>query len=44
MGPAAAKALSYRGSIYQGVPQDWATNRLYIANTRQRENSLYAFV
>jgi hypothetical protein len=44
MGPAAEKALRYRGSLYQGVPQDYATNRLYIANTRQRENSIYSFI
>lgn len=44
MAPQAAQAIAYHGSIYTGVPQDFATNRLYIANTRKRENSVYAFV
>lgn len=44
MGPAAEKALSYKGSIYTGVSPDYMTNRLYIANTRRREESVYSFV
>lgn len=40
--PQAQKALQYKGSIYEGVPNNFAVNRLYIAAQRHRESSIYA--
>lgn len=44
MEPFAQRALKYKGSLYDGVVDNFAVNRLYIANQRNREDNVYAFV
>lgn len=44
MAPMAQATTGYHGSIYGGISQNYAVNRLYIYNTRNREENMYAFV